>query len=288
MSTEARTTHGMSTDWTDTDGNDTDGAAESGLGVSSGGGTGGSAGASANSGGGTSGLGSSGLSGLSELLAERYSVRHFTGEPVTEEQLTAVLETAQRTPSWSNTQSWQVHVLTGEVLQEIGSRLRAEVTARAQRKETSADLPLPGRFTDDQMQRKRVTGYGRYEALGIDRKDMVGRFEASLANYEFFGAPIGLVITSTREVGAYGWVDTGSYIATLQYAAWEAGLGACALGSIGMHADLIHRYLGLADDVDVVAGMAIGHPDHTAPGNSYRTERAPLSEVVVRVESLND
>lgn len=225
---------------------------------------------------------------FSALLAERYSVRHFTGEPVTEEQLTAVLETAQRTPSWSNTQAWQVHVLTGEVLREIGRRLRAEVTARTQQKTVVSDLALPGRFTDEQMHRKRVTGYGRYESLGIDRKDMAGRFEASLANFEFFGAPVGLVITSTREVGPYGWVDTGAYIGTLQYAAWEAGLGACALGSIGMHADLIHRYLGLADDVDVIAGMALGHPDHGAPGNTYRTERAPLSEVVRRVETLND
>ncbi|MEV0984596.1 nitroreductase [Brevibacterium sp. NPDC049920] len=222
------------------------------------------------------------------LLAERYSVRHFTGEPVIEEQLTAVLATAQRTPSWSNTQAWQVHVLTDEVLREIGRRLRAAVTARTQQKTVVSDLALPGRFTEEQMHRKRVTGYGRYESLGIDRKDRVGRFEASLANFEFFGAPVGLVITSTREVGPYGWVDTGAYIGTLQYAAWEAGLGACALGSIGMHADLIHRYLGLADDVDVIAGMALGHPDHAAPGNTYRTERAPLSEVVHRVETLND
>ncbi|GAA4284252.1 nitroreductase [Brevibacterium daeguense] len=225
---------------------------------------------------------------LAELLASRYSVRHFTGDPVPDPLLDSVLEVAQRTPSWSNTQSWHVHVLTGEPLAEIGRRLRAEVSVRTQQKVAHSDLEMPRRFSDLEMHRKRVTGYGRYEALGIDRKDMLGRFEAALTNYEFFGAPVGLVITSSREVGPYGWVDTGSYIATLQYAAWEAGLGACALGSIGMHTDLIHRYLGLGDDVDVVAGMAIGFPDHAAPGNSYRTERAPLDEVVTRVEQLRD
>lgn len=71
---------------------------------------------------------------FSDLLHTRYSVRHFTNEPVTDEQLTAVLELAQRTPSWSNTQTWQVHVLGGEILTELGERLRAEVTKRTQRK----------------------------------------------------------------------------------------------------------------------------------------------------------
>lgn len=224
---------------------------------------------------------------FSDLLRHRYSVRHFTNEPVTEEHLTSVLEVAQRTPSWSNTQTWQVHVLCGDILAEIGQRLRAEVTKRTPEKITGPDLPLPTRFTDQELQRRRVTGYGRYASLKIERHDQVARFEAALDNYNFFGAPVGLVITSNRSVGPYGWVDTGSYIASLQYAAWEFDLGACALGSIGAHADLIHQYLGLDDQVDVVAGMALGHPDHAAPGNSYRTERAPLSEVVTRVDRLH-
>ena len=224
---------------------------------------------------------------FSELMHHRYSVRHFTNEPVTEEQLTAVLEVAQRTPSWSNTQTWQVHVLSGDILAEIGQRLRTEVTERTPRKIIGPDLPLPTRFTEQEMQRRRVTGYGRYASLSIDRQDQVARFEAALDNYDFFGAPVGLIITSNRSVGPYGWVDTGSYIASLQYAAWEFALGTCALGSIGTHADLIHQYLGLDDQVDVVAGMALGHPDHAAPGNSYRTERASLYEVVTWVDRLH-
>ena len=225
---------------------------------------------------------------FADLMQHRYSVRHFTTEPVTDEQLATVLEVAQRTPSWSNTQTWHVHVLSGDVLTELGQRLRIAVAKRTPQKITVPDLALPKRFSDQKLQRRRVTGYGRYASLGIDRQDHTARFEAALDNYDFFGAPLGLIITANRDVGPYGWVDTGSYLASLQYAAWEAGLGACALGSMGMHADLIHRYLGLDDQVDVVAGMALGHPDHAAPGNSYRTERAPLSEVVTRVQSLRD
>lgn len=224
---------------------------------------------------------------FSDLMRDRYSVRHFTNEPVTNEQLTSVLEVAQRTPSWSNTQTWQVHILRGDVLAEMGQRLRAEVTERTPEKITGPDLPLPTRFTDEEMHRRRVTGYGRYAALGIDRQDQTARLEAALDNYDFFGAPVGMVITSNRSVGPYGWVDTGSYIASVQYVAWEFGLGACALGSIGMHADLIHHYLGLDDQVDVVAGLALGHPNHAAPGNSYRTDRASLSDVVTWVDRIH-
>lgn len=221
---------------------------------------------------------------FTDLLAERYSVRAFTDRPVTDTELEAILTAAQRTPSWSNTQAWHVRVLRGDVLVEFGTRLQAAVRARG--KETGADLPLPGRFTDAEMARKRETGYGRYEALGIDRNDPAGRTAASMLNFAFFGAPVGLVLTTTRSVGPYGWVDAGGYIATLQYTAWSAGMGACALGSIGMQADRVREYLGIGDDEDVVAGLALGWPDHTAPGNQYRTRRAGVEEIVTEVTEL--
>ncbi|WP_349826901.1 nitroreductase [Brevibacterium litoralis] len=216
------------------------------------------------------------------LVDARYSVRAYTDEPVAPEVLTEFLTIAQRTPSWSNSQTWHVHVLQGAALTRVSTELEARVRARTP--ETGSDLPLPGSFTDTEHQRRRETGYGRYAALGIDRSDRAGRAEASYANFSFFGAPVGIVVTSTRSVGPYGWVDAGAWLTTAQYLARDMGLGACALGSMGMQADIVHELLGIGDGQDVVAGLALGHPDHAAPGNSYRTTRAPLDEAVTHID----
>lgn len=48
------------------------------------------------------------------LSETRYSVRSYSGEPVTEEQLTYILECAQLAPSAVNLQPWKFYVMTSE------------------------------------------------------------------------------------------------------------------------------------------------------------------------------
>ncbi|MBP7603166.1 MAG: nitroreductase family protein [Spirochaetes bacterium] len=48
---------------------------------------------------------------LQEALTRRRSVRKFTGEPVTDDEVRAVLEAARIAPSWANVQPWEFIVL---------------------------------------------------------------------------------------------------------------------------------------------------------------------------------
>jgi len=48
---------------------------------------------------------------LSQLLQDRRSVREFTTEPVTDEQITALLTAAQLAPSAGNRQPWHFYVI---------------------------------------------------------------------------------------------------------------------------------------------------------------------------------
>jgi len=48
---------------------------------------------------------------ISELISERRSVREFSGEAVTEEQLTELLTAAQLAPSAGNRQPWHFYVV---------------------------------------------------------------------------------------------------------------------------------------------------------------------------------
>ena len=53
------------------------------------------------------------------LSAQRYSVRSYSGEPVTEEQLQYILECARLAPSAVNLQPWKFYVMTSQQDREL-------------------------------------------------------------------------------------------------------------------------------------------------------------------------
>lgn len=216
-----------------------------------------------------------------ELMSQRWSCRAYDPEPVPDEVLDRVLVTAQRTASWCNTQPWQVHLLSGDAAEWLGKELSAHVLSGGA---GVADLPVPERYSGVYDARRREAGYGLYESLGIERSDFAARTEQMLKNFSFFGAPHVLIITTDREQGTYGAIDCGGYVANLMNAALEQGLGSIAQGAIAMHSGKVRELLDIPDDRAVVCAVALGRPDERHPVNSFRTSRAELDGVVVRVE----
>lgn len=54
------------------------------------------------------------MAGLSECVTERRSIRRFQTKPIDRDKLMRVLEAARWTPSWANTQCWEVIVVTDQ------------------------------------------------------------------------------------------------------------------------------------------------------------------------------
>ena len=50
---------------------------------------------------------------FSQVVANRHSVRDFTDQPVSREDLVDVVRTAQQAPSWVNSQPWRVYAAQG-------------------------------------------------------------------------------------------------------------------------------------------------------------------------------
>lgn len=216
-----------------------------------------------------------------QLMSQRWSCRAYDPEPVPDEVLDRVLATAQRTASWCNTQPWQVHLLSGDAAEWLGKELTAHVLAGGA---GVADLPIPAGYSGVYDARRREAGYGLYESLGIERSDFAARTDQMLKNFSFFGAPHVLIVTTDREQGTYGAIDCGGYVANLMTAALEQGLGSIAQGAIAMQSDKVRELLDIPDDRAVVCAVALGRPDEQHPVNSFRTTRADLDDVVVRVE----
>ncbi|MDA3635156.1 MULTISPECIES: nitroreductase [Rhodococcus] len=218
---------------------------------------------------------------LSTLLSSRYSCRAFLPAQVDEETLNERFTLAQRTPSWCNTQPWQVYVTSGDATTQLAEALSVYATSQ----EPVSCLQLPVGYTGVRADRRREAGYGLYSALGIERSDREGRDAQMARNFDFFGAPHTAVITSAAELGVYGAVDCGAYVSTLLLATQELGLGAVAQGAIAFHTDVVRSELGIPEDQHIVCTVSFGHADTTHPVNAFRTTRADVHEAVHHVNT---
>lgn len=214
---------------------------------------------------------------LSKVLDDRWSCRQFRPEPVSREVLERLLRLAQRTPSWSNTQPWQVVITEGAGTDQF----RKELLAHAQSGGMFApDLPFPTGFPGAAKQRRRECGEQLYASIGITKDDREATVRQMHRNFEFFDAPHVAIVSTEADLGVYGAIDCGLYINTLVLGAHSLGLAATPQASMASYSPFIREYFGLPDTRKVVVGISLGYPDTDHPVNSFRTSRAPLDEVV--------
>jgi len=187
-----------------------------------------------------------------------------------------MLALAGRTASWCNTQPWKTYV-TGRAATR---RLAAALSEAARTGVRSPDLPWPSSYAGVYRTRRQEAGYGLYEAVGVRRDDREARARQALLNFEFFGAPHTAVITSDRELGTYGAVDCGGYVANLLLAATSLGIATVAQAAIASVSAVVRAELGLPEDRVVVCAVSFGYADESDPINGFRTTRASLDETV--------
>jgi len=211
-----------------------------------------------------------------DLLAQRRSVRAFTDTPVPRETLARICTAARMAPSGANLQPGKFHVLTGDALAGLVSRL-SQAIAEAAPIESEYSY-FPPDMSPELKNRQRAAGFALYDALGIARRDVVARRANFDRNYRFFDAPVGIVVTIDRDMGKGCFMDLGLSLMALFLAAEAEGLGSSGIGALANYASVVHGHLGLPGDEMVVCGVALGVADMAAPVNRFRTARAPLED----------
>jgi len=207
---------------------------------------------------------------LDRITAGRHSCRAFTSDEVPRDVIATVLETAQRTPSWCNTQPWAVTVLSGAATVALSERLYASAVSGAA---ATYDLDTPT-YEGESLERRRAAGWALYEAVGCERGDRAATQNQALENFRFFGAPHVAVITSERRLGSYGVLDCGGYVNSFLTVATSLGLGAIAQAAVVSHGEVIRDHLNIGSDRVLVCGIAFGYEDVGHAANGFRTERA--------------
>ncbi|WP_290649521.1 nitroreductase [Aquisalimonas sp.] len=212
------------------------------------------------------------------LMRQRYSTRAFLSDPVPPGIIRHILDVAQKSPSWCNTQPWEVVVTqTPSATQRLREQLCKHAASRLP---AQPDQPFPREYVGVHDERRKQCGAALYDALGIGRDDREARTRQTLRNYAFFGAPHAMLVFCHESLGFYGGVDCGVYIHAFMLAALDQGVHSIAQASLAAYPDLIRDHFEIPADRKLLFGCAFGYADEHHPVNRYRTERAAITHVV--------
>ena len=213
-------------------------------------------------------------------ITSRRSVRRFLPTPVSRETVEAILQVASRAPSGTNTQPWQVHVLTGEAKARLSACILAVYDDPVQAAQHTDEYAYyPREWRSPYIDRRRKVGWDLYGLLGIAKGDKAAMHAQHGRNYLFFDAPVGLIFTIDRVMEQGSWLDYGMFLQNIMVAARGRGLDTCPQAAFTTFHRVIEDELKLdAATQQVVCGMALGWADPQAVENKLVTERAPVAE----------
>jgi nitroreductase len=218
-------------------------------------------------------------------ITSRRSIRAFLPTPVAEEDIAQILRVAARAPSGTNTQPWKVYVLRGERKQALSSAILAAYKDPEQSKlHTEEYAYYPREWVSPFIERRRKVGWDLYALLGLTRDNKAGMAAQHGRNFEFFGAPVGLIFTIDRVMEQGSWLDYGMFLQNIMVAARGRGLDTCPQAAFTQYHQIISEVLGLPKNETVVCGMALGVGDMTRIENTLITERMGIDEFVKFVD----
>jgi nitroreductase len=215
---------------------------------------------------------------VDEAILTRKSVRSFLPTPVERSAIEELLALASRSPSGSNIQPWRVRVIAGDVKARLTKAI-LDAAARDGLDSYKREWNYyPVRWREPFLGRRRKIGWDMYSLLGVAKGDFEGTQRARLRNFEFFGAPVGMIFTLDEDLEIGSWLDLGIFLGAIMIAARGRGLDTCPQAAFADFHQIIRPLLNIPEKEIVICGMALGHVDPDAPVNELTTERVPISD----------
>ncbi len=214
-------------------------------------------------------------------IQTRMSIRGFKKESVPAEVLKKVIETARWSPSYKNSQPWEVLVLSGARKEGLSAMLVDLLESGA---EASPDLAAPTSWPDAEQARINQLFAKRKELTGIDLSAPEMIVKAKKVNFRFYGAPHAIYLFQDDSLSQWSLFDLGLFAQSLMLAAHAHGLGTVPQAFATDYAREVKNYLDIPQSKRLVLGLSVGYPDMEAPANGFRTDRSPLAEIATFVE----
>ncbi len=211
-----------------------------------------------------------------QAVTTRRSIRRFKPEPVPEKLIREILDAARWSPSWGNTQPWEIVVVTGETLERFKNSNRKQLLDGAA---SAPDTPMPSVWPD--LLKRRYTDVGKkvLASLEIARGDQEARLRYAGDMSALFDAPCLLLFCVEGSLPrAYAMLDIGAVLQTVCLLTHDRGLGTCILAASVIYPALIREIIPIAEQKAIIIGVAMGFPDGGSPINNFDRERAATDE----------
>lgn len=182
-----------------------------------------------------------------KVINDRRSIREFTDEPVSDQDLDIILEAARQAPSGENAQPWRfIVVRDGETRKKMGALAGGGSGRR-----------FTAEFATNRMQQRFSSLEDEAKKRAAFEKLTSGRVSTFMAD-----APVNLVVVGKKDVWDTPY-DTSAAIENILLAVTALGLGACWV--IAPCIDIrdeerIKALLGIPEEYKAVSILSIGHP----------------------------
>lgn len=221
-----------------------------------------------------------------ETIYSRKSTRKFLDKQIPKEDLIELMETASRTPSWTNNQPWEVFVVSGEKLDNIKKKYKTEFEAVIKSGGSNfarADIKMPG-FDDWNDAPRSVENMVKFkETLALSSGYSQEEFKGVVKDVstEFFYAPTVVFLGMNKSLTSYSMFDLGAFQQTLLLAAEEKNIDSCTAGLFAMLGDVLKEELEIPDNISIAIGIALGYGDKEAQINKREAMvRMPIDKFV--------
>lgn len=213
----------------------------------------------------------------------RRSIRKYKPDEVPRDVLKDILEAGRWSPSWGNTQPWEVYVVTGKALEQFR---KESLTAARSGAISAVDVPMPQAWPEQLKKRYGEMGEVVLKFLDIKRDDKEARNRQNEFMLTLFGAPCLLVFCVPAEHSSipYALLDIGLLTQTVCLAAHAKGIGSCIMAMAVIHPEILRKIAGIPGDRRIVVGVAMGYPEADYPLNRFERKRAEPAEFVKWVE----
>ena len=214
---------------------------------------------------------------VSEAVNSRRSMRVFKPDPVAKADIEWIIENANRSASNGNLQPWKLYVTMGAARKRLSAAILSAMDVGDNGPGAEYNV-YPQEMTPVYDTRRKLVGKQLYTLLGVPRGDAAGMLKQFRKNYEFFDAPVGMILCVEKRMGNGQWIDCGIFLDQLMLLAREKGLHTCPQAAFSRYQHVVRRELGIPDDQTVICGLALGHADPDVVPNSLITDRAPIQD----------
>jgi nitroreductase len=212
-----------------------------------------------------------------ECIKTRMSIRKFKPEPVPADLLTKVIDTAKWSPSYKNSQPWEVVIVSGKKKEELTELLIALLEKNSP---PSPDIPEPVSWPPVIDARISALIKKRSELTGKDLNAPEVKKKAKIANFRFYSAPHGIFLYQDATLPEWSLFDIGLFAQSLMLAAHAYGLGTVPQAFLTDFAREAKEFLGISQSKRLVLGISTGYPDLASEANLHRTDRVETGSIV--------